>query len=805
MSPFSHLSLSLSLLLSTSSTLLFFSLLGFGSTIYSLLSSVSVWFAYVLLGSAILLLLLLYLFDAQHSSPSQRYLGYYPLLATASACLVAFCLLATRHYPYAPLLCSFMLPVCAVWATRALLLHRVRPAAFFGALSFWLLVLAALIAATFALWVFAWPGWQTEEWRAEFGGNGSRVINMWAGHVKQYWRTKNGCKDGRTPMPMLDANAANDCYTGAFLWWSFPLWIMFVALVYASVFYFLARAAHEAKTGARSGRVQFAFRLFIAMIVFFMGLTWCAASVAGAGLGIARTVELAILLFVVVTTIVVGKTVGWATVTASARSTPFYKKLSTYSDSFWDYLKAFALWGLGWLALAIYFGLAAANQACRKCLPCTLEPDSDGALPLAAQGYLVRLRRWNWGSILSKTTVWSIAYLVLQVIVMQVVVVFFAWLNEVLAPLQTWQVCLIFSAVGLTMFMIPVIPGVPVYIACGAVVPSSMMGVGTAHDELAAMQPGDPPPLSFWYGMLLASAVGFALKLLAVALEQEVIGRAFGGYVSVRALVRVNSVEMRASRMILQRRGLNFAKCAILVGGPDWPTSVITGILRLNVFQMLLGTTPILPLIVASTAAGAFQLLTTKSDTFSSVALIITFLSMLFQLSTTIAMLAVIARHASLHREELAAMPPDVEVLAYDARAAAYTAALRAATHWSQPEVRLWPKLVITASAIMLAVACYMSILVSCFVPFSVSESISNLPGGNPLGVVRTPGWIVIGLFLVGWALRYVYRRWAHVRAKDWIASGRTTAARIEAGTAHIEAGSAGTGASEIVVEDVQE
>jgi hypothetical protein len=354
---------------------------------------------------------------------------------------------------------------------------------------------------------------------------------------------------------------------------------------------------------------------------------------------------------------------------------------------------------------------------------------------------------------------------------MQVVVVFFAWLNEVLAPLQTWEVCLIFCGVGITMFLIPVIPGVPVYIACGAVVPASMMGVGTDNDELAAMGVGDAPPASFWYGLLLASAVGFALKHMAVVLQQELIGRAFGGYVSVRALVRVNSVEMRASRMILERPGLNFAKCAILVGGPDWPTSVITGILRLNVLQMLLGTTPILPLIVASTAAGAFQLLTTKGETFASVALIITFVSLLFQLGSTIAMFSVIARAASKHRDELAAIPPDVEVQAYDEKAAVFAAAMRKSTHWNQPGVPLWPKIVIILSAIMLAGSCYMSVMLTCFEPFSVSQSIADLPGGTVFGIVRLNGWIVIGLFVEGWALRYVYRRWAFIRAKHFLAN----------------------------------
>ena len=45
-------------------------------------------------------------------------------------------------------------------------------------------------------------------------------------------------------------------------------------------------------------------------------------------------------------------------------------------------------------------------------------------------------------------------------------------------------------------------------------------------------------------------------------------------------------------------------KVCILVGGPDWPTSVLTGILGLDVFEMLLGSCPILLLIAPTCMAG---------------------------------------------------------------------------------------------------------------------------------------------------------------------------------------------------------
>jgi hypothetical protein len=35
-------------------------------------------------------------------------------------------------------------------------------------------------------------------------------------------------------------------------------------------------------------------------------------------------------------------------------------------------------------------------------------------------------------------------------------------------------------------------------------------------------------------------------------------------------------------------------KVCILVAGPDFPTSVLCGILKLNIPQMLLGTTPVI-------------------------------------------------------------------------------------------------------------------------------------------------------------------------------------------------------------------
>ncbi|EOD22405.1 hypothetical protein EMIHUDRAFT_458188 [Emiliania huxleyi CCMP1516] len=749
-----HALLLLALLSGSAVGLLFFSLLGYGVEVYRALASVDWWLAPSLVVGALLLLVALYALDARYWKGAGRIAAYFPLLAAAAGSLGAACLLGTKQYPYAPLLCVFLVPTLG------------------------LLLLAVAVSLAFAAWVFWSPAWGVEEWEeceagpapetgcpvgVDFGGS---QTNMWFGEaraapplpqVRQFWRYRIGCDNYTADTSELeDDEAVVSCHTGAFLWWSFPMW----ALLFALLFYYLAKTMEARDRGSSKTRAQWAIRLFLSSIIFFMAVTWCAASVAGAGLGVARTVEFAMLLFIVVTTAVVGNTVGWGRVGKTAQSLPIYRKLASYSEGFWDYVKAFALWGLGWLAIPTFLALSAANQAARKALPFTLPPDAPGLLTAHGAQLWARLRTWHWASVISKTTFWSLAYLILQVIVMQLVVVFFAFLNEALSDFHTGVVCAIFAGVGLLMFMIPIIPGVPVYIACGAVIPASTMSQANP-DWSDDMKPGDEVPKEFWVGLVYATLVGFALKLTAVALEQELIGRQFGNYVAVRSFIRINSLEMRATRRILRRPGINTAKCAILVGGPDWPTSVTTGILKLNLLQMLLGTTPILPLIAASTAAGGMQLLKTKGDLYDSITVIVTFLSFLAQTASTLLAMYFIERTSTQYAAELAAEPPDEE--------AAFSKAQRDGTNWSSAGVPLWPKVTIITSALMLAGACYLSVVATCFEPFSVSQRISDLPGGTVFGLVRPMGWVVIGLFVGGWVLRYIYRRWAVARARSWL------------------------------------
>ena len=157
-------------------------------------------------------------------------------------------------------------------------------------------------------------------------------------------------------------------------------------------------------------------------------------------------------------------------------------------------------------------------------------------------------------------------------------------------------VTIIFYLVGLGMFLLPPVPGVPVYLFGGVMlVRQAEVSWGGGED-------------AFWPACAFTVAICFTIKLNAVVVQQKVFGERLGKYVSVRKLVGVNSTSIRAIRKILDKPGLSIAKVAILCGGPDWPTSVLTGILRLSVARCIFGSLPVIFLVTPTVLAGALQL-----------------------------------------------------------------------------------------------------------------------------------------------------------------------------------------------------
>ena len=153
------------------------------------------------------------------------------------------------------------------------------------------------------------------------------------------------------------------------------------------------------------------------------------------------------------------------------------------------------------------------------------------------------------------------------------------------------------------LFLLPPIPGVPIYLTGGLMLPSVATGKGTGPN-------GTDGDEQFPGGILTAvaytCAVGLILKLCACTIQQKLIGEPLSNRVWIRQLVSINSSTIRTMKLILKQPGLTVAKVAILVGGPDWPTSVLCGIMRMSLPQILIGTLPVFFLIVPTALAGTF-------------------------------------------------------------------------------------------------------------------------------------------------------------------------------------------------------
>lgn len=97
------------------------------------------------------------------------------------------------------------------------------------------------------------------------------------------------------------------------------------------------------------------------------------------------------------------------------------------------------------------------------------------------------------------------------------------------------------------------------------------------------------------------------LKLTACALQQKCIGQRLSRNKWVLQTVGVTSLFTQGIRQLLQEKRLTLAKISILCGGPDWPTSVLAGILKIAMIPNLIGTLPCFLLSSSSVIAGAMM------------------------------------------------------------------------------------------------------------------------------------------------------------------------------------------------------
>ena len=383
----------------------------------------------------------------------------------------------------------------------------------------------------------------------------------------------------------------------------------------------------------------------------------------------------------------------------------------------------------------------------------------DGWVTVEAQRLINWTQSWDRRTrIFTYAVYWGIAFVVMNVIVAQFTLLFLSWLVEQTSEMPLASVTAILMGVGLTMFLLPPVPGVPIYLTLGIVI------IPVGRDQMGVVG-------SIAYAMI----VSLTVKLLACTLQQKLIGGLLQHQVAVRQFVGVNSKVIRSMKLILAEPGLGLAKCSVLVGGPDWPTSVLCGIMDLSLIPILVGTLPIVFLILPTLLTGCFTYMGGlqvnseygQEEEFpwaDTVATVCAATTGLVQFGSMVLAAYYLEQTVSQRGDELEAMPFDEEVLAADARLEDAKKAYEEVTEWDK--VPFWAKSVLSASLTLIIVSCYtlQSLQELCFAEYQLTYTIDEHLGGDWTTLVLPLGLVAIGLFLVSVALLQIFTSWAKVR-----------------------------------------
>ena len=654
----------------------------------------------------------------------------------AGACLVVYALLNVDHYAYGPL-CFFVLgvPVALCVAGAAAggdLDGRLES---FGRLGFAPLATCGLVAGVaWGLWVGGVPfvkrsGNTWPESRDAYGerlsANGVRCRET----HEEHWMDDDEIED-LTPYAR--------CLEVALLWVS-PCIYALALLVFAAVARLVARTEKVAKK--------------LGVLVAFLGAgVWCAASLAGAAHGVSTALFAACfagclgLAFVAAHVYGLKGLVAALAVDGSAARGAFDKFVAPYLDA-WKGLLVLVAWPpfLGYL---LFSCLRRAVRGARG----THASDA-GHLTGEAAAVVGVLLSWDLTPVLRFAALWGFGVVALTVVVSKFTVLLMSVVVSMAADSTVGVATAIIVLVGLGLFLLPPVPGAPIYLAAGVLLTEN----GTKNGMTVVM------------AVCYANAISLGVKLVACTLQQKVIGSNLKHRLAVRRLCSVNSAVVRTMRLVLLEPGLSLAKVTILVGGPDWPTSVLCGILGLDLLPILLGTLPVFLLILPTVMGGAFLSI---DESYAQVASVLSVACAAAVQTGSLVVAAVeLDKQMAARKDELDDVPIDEEVRAADDADAERRRRLAANTRWARVP-GTW-RAALAAATVFMTASSYLCTYWSsdCFREFAIDDSVAKRLGHwsrilKPPGVFAlalfTASCVIHGAFHFGW-----FRHQTHATADD--------------------------------------
>jgi hypothetical protein len=700
-------------------------------------------YAFKLLGLSSAVALALLVLDVQNWRGSVWRAVAYTLLLFAYMVFGAGSMLAIREYIVAPIGLFFVSAPFTLMIFKALLMPQMDVVPFLATTTAALLLVFAGSLAAWVSWIVLADKWWTVPTKLGLYARFNCSVNETAllsaiGTVEL--DAYNVTADNRA-----EVDAVLTGCTPAFMEWILPLLLALWCLVFAFVLLVLIVSIRRVRAPRRHGKGSpLASSLLILVLLGVVG-AWSAAGIAGKSMNLTGVVLILAALGLASMGAVAVAVLGSGLVQQGVATTPLGDRMIKSLTS--DWIKAFLLMATAPI-FASYLVFSFLQQCSRKALSCA-KPLSDEErtfiFSARATHYLRLVARWNWTSVLMKVIWIGFWIFMLFIGALRVTVVFLSWLNQELLAAGPAITILVFIAVGLLIFSNPFTGhGIPVYFTGGILVTNTLK-----------------EPLGFWPAVGVVCLICWGLKLFSIPLLHKIEGEWYGANrVWVRQLVGVNSVEIRAIRSVLQKPGLSFDKVCILCGGPDWPTNVLPGILRLSLCEMMLGSTPVLIILTPVVVAGALVLRAGEDAFWASVS--VTALGVATVSQSIVVALAVhfIAKEAVLKEDELKAMPPDEEVLAREKEGDARRKLRTEISHWRN--LGCLSRFLLAVNALLMTLSFYAFQLFGsiCFVSYEISDTIEEKLGGNALNLVKPAGWIALLVFLVPNIYLFIFNKY---------------------------------------------
>jgi hypothetical protein len=408
---------------------------------------------------------------------------------------------------------------------------------------------------------------------------------------------------GKEPR-VVDADLRNWCkkVSGiAFYIWGSPMCIGLCMLVVAMISGLLRvldpKTEDEGKAqskDAKQKQVELTVRLLMMLTAGFLIFLYLASYLAGAATTALATVQLFIGVAFVISGFALLKTLP-PDVTRSFSDSKIVKNLVGLLEmSFVRALISFLLFAM----LPLVFPAGWLKQRIREARDPTVPKSTFSPV---AQRISDFIRSWHVGSVMTWHVIIAAVVFGMDIIAKGTYVVL-SMLGDYIADFHVALVSFILSCAGFLVFMNPAMPGPVVYVLVGLVVTGRICRGAKADAGLA--DEDQCPVEAFVSSLLLCTTLCFLTKLAAVCGQME-IGRRLGMKVSIQKMIGVEKPGIRAIELILKKPGLFPGKVAILCGGPDWPTSVLCGILKQSKAAMCFGTSPMFFICFPSVLGGA--------------------------------------------------------------------------------------------------------------------------------------------------------------------------------------------------------